>query len=72
MNEFLVAAKAYLAAGLHPIPCEPRGKKPLVNWKVYQETAPTEQQLEQWWAATPDANNGLPKRLLSSGRTSTR
>lgn len=60
MNRFLAAAKAYLAAGLHPIACEPRGKRPMVpSWRPYQEVAPTEGELEAWWTLWPEANVGL-------------
>ena len=53
------AALGYLAAGLRPIPCEPRGKRPLVNWREYQERQPGEAEVEYWWASWPDANIGL-------------
>ena len=60
MSELLEAAKRYLAYGLHPIPCEPRGKRPLLeSWKPYQEQAPTVEKLEAWWERWPDANIGL-------------
>lgn len=59
MSEFLSAAKRYRELGLHPIPVEPRGKRPLVPWKDYQERQPTEQEIAQWWAANPDANVAL-------------
>lgn len=53
------AAKQYLAAGLHPIPCLPRDKRPLVQWKEYQETPPTVEQIDAWWQQYPEANVGL-------------
>jgi len=59
MSVFYEAAKMYLAAGLHPIPCMPRDKRPLVHWKPYQDTAPTAAELEQWWQQWPDANVAL-------------
>ena len=59
MTQFLDAALAYRAAGLHPIPCEPRGKRPLIAWKPYQDTAPTVEEIYYWWATTPQANVAL-------------
>jgi len=59
VSENKTAALQYLRLGLHPIPCEVRGKRPLVPWKNYQATPPTEEQIERWWTETPDANVGL-------------
>lgn len=55
----LEAALAYHSAGLHPIPVEPRGKRPLVKWQEYQDRQPTEDELRSWWNQTPNANVGL-------------
>ena len=55
----LEAALQYHALGLHPVPLEPRGKRPRVEWKDYQETQPTADQVRAWWAQQPDANIGL-------------
>jgi hypothetical protein len=54
--ETLAAALEALAAGLRPIPIEPGGKKPLVRWEEYQKRAPTEEEVQAWWAKWPDAN----------------
>lgn len=59
MTTCLEAARMYRALGLHPIPCEPRGKRPLVEWKPYQDEPPHLDEIEAWWAQTPDANVGL-------------
>lgn len=56
---FLDAALEYHRQGLHPIPVEPRGKKPLVGWADYQVTQPTVAQLVTWWTDWPDANVAL-------------
>jgi hypothetical protein len=53
------AALEYRDAGLHPIPCEPKGKRPLVNWKDYQERQPTAEEINHWWTQWPTANVGL-------------
>jgi KaiC/GvpD/RAD55 family RecA-like ATPase len=59
MKTFLDAALEYHGQGLHPIPVEPKGKRPLVPWKDFQTTQPTIVQLVEWWTSTPDANVGL-------------
>lgn len=56
---FLEAALRYRSLGLHPIPCEPRGKRPLVEWKSYQNDPPHPDEVEAWWTRWPDANVGL-------------
>ena len=59
-NPFLEAAQRYLAAGFHPMPCEPRGKRPMLPaFKQYQTTAPTPEEVALWWQAWPNANVGL-------------
>ena len=55
----LKAALRYLDLGYHPVPCPPREKRPKVPWKDYQTTAPTRDQVTQWWTDTPDANVAL-------------
>jgi len=64
-NRFLSSALEYLQLGYHPIPCAPREKRPLVAWKDFQTTMPTDDQLRGWWARTPDANVAL---VLGRGR----
>ena len=58
-NPFLNAALRYHALGYHPIPCQPRDKRPLVAWKEFQTVSPTTEQIQVWWAHTPDANVAL-------------
>jgi replicative DNA helicase len=53
------AARDYLAAGLHPIPCGPRSKRPLVEWRRYQELPPLLDEIDEWWGTWPDANVAL-------------
>jgi hypothetical protein len=53
------AALAYRAAGLHPIPCEPQGKRSIVAWKEFQERQPTAEEINHWWSSWPDANVAL-------------
>lgn len=49
----------YLRMGLHPIPCAPRSKRPLVEWKPYQDTPPLEDEIDVWWDREPNANVAL-------------
>lgn len=53
------AAVEYLALGFHPIPCAPRSKRPLVQWRQYQTEPPRLEDLDTWWRDTPDANVAL-------------
>lgn len=53
------AAREYLALGLHPIPCAPRSKRPLVEWRRYQKVSPLPEELDVWWRDSPDANVAL-------------
>jgi replicative DNA helicase len=65
VNPLLTAALGYLALGYHPIPCAARDKRPLVPWKEFQVTSPTEAQIQSWWKHTPNANVAL---VLGRGR----
>ncbi len=55
----LRTARYYLRLGFRPIPCQPRGKTPLLDWKEFQERSPTEGEIKKWWTETPDANLAL-------------
>lgn len=57
MNACYEAARSYLSMGLHPIPAE--GKRPIVDWKLYQAEAPHADAVDSWWDRWPDANVGL-------------
>jgi hypothetical protein len=59
-----LAAREYLARGLHPIPCAPRTKRPLAKWEPYQTEAPLLDEVDVWWEEVPDANVAL---LLGRG-----
>lgn len=59
-NEFLAYAAGYrLGQEWSVIPVEPQGKKPLLDWKPYQEELCTEKDLENWWKRWPKANIGV-------------
>jgi hypothetical protein len=53
------AARMYLSMGLHPIPCASRSKRPLVEWRPYQEQPPHADQIDEWWSTWPEANVAL-------------
>lgn len=53
------AALEYHRLGLHPIPCAPRTKRPLVEWRLFQHQQPTVDQIGEWWDAVPDSNVAL-------------
>src|SRR2546425_10848838 len=53
----LEAALAYLMLGWRPIPLTPRDKTPLIeSWAEFQDKAPTEEQVRDWFTRWPDAN----------------
>jgi KaiC/GvpD/RAD55 family RecA-like ATPase len=58
-NERLEAALALAALGCHVIPVMAGGKKPLVEWKQYQSSKPSDLDLRVWWESWPDANVGI-------------
>ncbi len=43
----------------HAKTCENPGKRPLVNWKEYQDRLPTEAEVRGWWDKWPTANVGV-------------
>jgi len=52
----LDAALAYCAAGWSVVPARVTGKRALVTWKPWQQTAPDPTQLRIWWRRWPRAN----------------
>src|SRR5260370_16297162 len=59
MPDLKQAALDYQARGFRVIPCQPKGKVPLVEWRAYQVTAPTCLEVGGWWDTWPDANVAL-------------
>lgn len=59
MHPCHAAARSYHALGLHPIPCAAKAKRPLVEWRNFQEVQPTLAQVDAWWETWPDANVAL-------------
>src|SRR5262245_30091703 len=60
-----LAVATYLSRCWAPIPIEPRGKRPLVDWKPFQQTLPTLADVREWWTKWPDANVGLVTGAVS-------
>lgn len=56
------AALWYAANGIAVFPCRPGGKAPLTSHGFKDATCDLEK-VRTWWAATPDANIGLPTGL---------
>ena len=48
-------AIGYWKSGKSIFPCG-KNKQPLVDWKPYQNTRPTLEEVEKWWTNWPDAN----------------
>jgi hypothetical protein len=53
------AALEYCAKGFHVIPCHPREKVPLIQWKNFQTLETPKEFIEEWWEKYPDANVAL-------------
>jgi len=66
-QEIYEAAKKLLSEGCSVIPIKPGTKAPLIEWSVYQERRPTEEELEKWFVDT-DNQLGLVTGNVSDGR----
>ena len=40
----------------HGVNCDKPGKTPIVRWKQYQSSIPSESETRKWWATWPEAN----------------
>jgi len=58
-NRFLAAALWYVRQGYSVIPLQPRRKKPLIEWRQYQEERAMAEQVKAWWQKWPNANVGI-------------
>ena len=62
---FLEPAQKLLARGKPIFPVDRGTKRPLVEWKQFQERLPTEGELATWGTLFPDANLGMATGKLS-------
>ncbi len=58
-------ALRYLKEGWSIIPVEPKGKKPLIDWKPYQQRLSTETELRSWLEKWPEMNIGIVTGFIS-------
>ncbi len=61
----LEASLEYLSKGWSVFPVNPTDKKPIVDWKQYQDRLSTVEELNDWWTKWPWANIGLVTGRLS-------
>lgn len=59
------AALDYGRLGWSVIPVEPRGKRPLVRWQVYQHRLPDGTEVAKWYQSWPDANIAVVTGVVS-------
>jgi hypothetical protein len=52
----LEAALEYLGRGWAVVPAGERSKRPAVRWKLFEDGAPSEEQVRKWFAHWPGAN----------------
>ncbi len=60
------AAKALLARGWSVIPIEPRGKRPVVPWQIYQSRLPSAAEVEAWFGTKRQLNFGIVTGAVSN------
>jgi hypothetical protein len=58
-NRLIIAAFAYLKQGLSVIPVKTKGKTPLVDWKIYTQRKPTQEEILKWFQNQPNVNVGI-------------
>lgn len=59
------SARAYPARGWSVIPMQPRGKRPLVTWREFQQRIAGEDEIAHWFSRWPDANVGIVTGQIS-------
>lgn len=55
----------YAKQGFSVIPIAAGGKKPLIDWKPYQQARADEELIRSWWTDWPDANVGIVTGAVS-------
>lgn len=64
-NAILEAALDYIKRDISVIPLEPRGKKPVVSWAIYQTRRATEEEVREWFDNDKGYNIGIVTGLIS-------
>ena len=59
------SARAYAARAWSVIPMQPRGKRPLVSWREFQQRIAGEDEIAHWFSRWPDANVGIVTGQIS-------
>jgi hypothetical protein len=59
------AALDYGRLGWSVIPIEPRGKRPMIRWQVYQHRHPEKTEVANWFRHWPDANIAIVTGVVS-------
>lgn len=54
-NDNLNAALEYLERGWSIIPLDPNSKKPMLEWREFQDRCPTDDEVTEWWTEWPYA-----------------
>jgi hypothetical protein len=58
-------ARAYAARGWSVIPVQPRGKRPIVAWREFQQRIAGEDEIARWFGHWPDANVAIVTGRIS-------
>lgn len=53
------SARAYAERGWSVIPMQPRGKRPIIAWREFQQRIPKDEEIAQWFKRWPNANLGI-------------
>jgi hypothetical protein len=64
-TQSMKAALDYARLGWSVIPIEPRGKRPLVRWQVYQHRHPDATEVAEWFRRWSDANIAVVTGVVS-------
>jgi len=62
----LQAALTYRKWGWSVVACEPRGKKPIVAWKEFQNRLAEPDEIREWFRIRPDANLAVITGAISN------
>lgn len=65
-NELLEAALSYREKNWSVFPINSQTKRPLIEWKTYQNNLATTKQIKEWWKTYPYAGIGLATGKVSN------